>query len=211
MFFVGCFFAINGLVETFFLDNCNESAELVRAPATSTSCCSKPIDEQFLITCRKVRLGDRPQRPDGPGRDAGFAFWQMHWGVRCRADRGLPTKSPSSAARRSPTASCLLLTGRLSVWLMRNQSLMEMWWLFTSLARLPEGDLRWGRGPSAMGLSSSHSSCRSCWWSTSPAARVMVRVLDPEDGRLHFGGDRGPALAQPAVLQVRAEVLPERE
>ena len=30
LFFVGCFFALNGLIETLFLENCNEFAELVR-------------------------------------------------------------------------------------------------------------------------------------------------------------------------------------
>src|SRR5439155_15795528 len=31
LFFVGCFFAMNGLIEMLFLDNCNEFAELVRS------------------------------------------------------------------------------------------------------------------------------------------------------------------------------------
>ena len=30
LFFVGCFFAMNGLIEMLFLDNCNDFAELVR-------------------------------------------------------------------------------------------------------------------------------------------------------------------------------------
>jgi ABC-2 type transport system permease protein len=34
-------------------------------------------------------------------------------------------------------AFMLMLTA-LSVWMVRNQSLMEMWWLFTSLARYPK-------------------------------------------------------------------------
>ena len=33
--------------------------------------------------------------------------------------------------------SFMLLLTALSVWMVRNQSLMEMWWLFTSLARYP--------------------------------------------------------------------------
>src|ERR1041384_8457519 len=31
LFFVGCYFAMGGLVETFFLGNCNEFADLVRS------------------------------------------------------------------------------------------------------------------------------------------------------------------------------------
>src|SRR6478672_7806210 len=30
LFFIGCYFAMGGLLETVFLDNCNEFAELVR-------------------------------------------------------------------------------------------------------------------------------------------------------------------------------------
>src|SRR3954447_22221905 len=29
-FFVGCYFALNGMIETLFLENCNDFAELVR-------------------------------------------------------------------------------------------------------------------------------------------------------------------------------------
>ena len=34
--------------------------------------------------------------------------------------------------------SFMLMLTSLSVWMVRNQSLMEMWWLFTSLARYPK-------------------------------------------------------------------------
>ena len=66
LFFVGCFFALNGLIETFFLDNCNEFAELVRT-GDLDFLLLKPIDEQFLITCRKIDWGTAPERPDGRG------------------------------------------------------------------------------------------------------------------------------------------------
>jgi ABC-2 type transport system permease protein len=43
--------------------------------------------------------------------------------------------------------SFLLLLSSTSVWFVRNQSLMEMWWLFLSLARYPRAvyDGPWGR------------------------------------------------------------------
>src|SRR6516225_5505607 len=58
-FFVGCFFAINGLIEMLFLDNCNEFAELVRT-GDLDGLLLKPIDEQFLITCRRIDWGTAP-------------------------------------------------------------------------------------------------------------------------------------------------------
>ena len=49
-FFVGCYFALNGLIETLFLENCNEFAELVRT-GDLDFLLLRPIDEQFLISC----------------------------------------------------------------------------------------------------------------------------------------------------------------
>ena len=58
-FFVGCFFALNGLIEMLFLENCNEFAELVRT-GDLDFLLLKPIDEQFLITCRRIDWGTAP-------------------------------------------------------------------------------------------------------------------------------------------------------
>src|SRR5262249_16504277 len=53
LFFVGCYFALEGVIETLFLDNCNEFADLVRSGDLDFYLL-KPIDEQFLITCNKI-------------------------------------------------------------------------------------------------------------------------------------------------------------
>ncbi|MBV9126414.1 MAG: ABC-2 family transporter protein, partial [Planctomycetes bacterium] len=53
LFFVGCYFAMEGLMETLFLENCNEFADLVRT-GTLDFYLLQPIDEQFLITCRSI-------------------------------------------------------------------------------------------------------------------------------------------------------------
>ncbi len=102
-FFVGCFFALNGLIEMLFLENCNEFAELVRT-GDLDFLLLKPIDEQFLITCRRIDWGTAPNILMGaavmvirPDPDA--------LAVRRRCG-SRPSSSRSSAARRSPTASC---------------------------------------------------------------------------------------------------------
>ena len=66
LFFVGCFFALNGLIETLFLENCNEFAELVRT-GDLDFLLLKPIDEQFLITCRKIDWSTAPNVLMGAG------------------------------------------------------------------------------------------------------------------------------------------------
>src|SRR5262245_15469206 len=53
LFFVGCHYALGGFVETFFLENCTGFADLVRS-GDLDQYLLKPIDEQFLITCRHV-------------------------------------------------------------------------------------------------------------------------------------------------------------
>src|SRR6267142_6096015 len=47
LFFVGCFFALEGLIETLFLENCNEFSDLIRSGDLDFFLL-KPIDEQFL-------------------------------------------------------------------------------------------------------------------------------------------------------------------
>ncbi|MGZ3469724.1 MAG: ABC-2 family transporter protein, partial [Isosphaeraceae bacterium] len=58
-FFVGCYFALNGLVETLFFENCNEFAELVRT-GDLDFLLLRPIDEQFLVSLRRIDWGTAP-------------------------------------------------------------------------------------------------------------------------------------------------------
>jgi ABC-2 type transport system permease protein len=132
LFFVGCFFAMSGLIEMLFLDNCNDFAELVRT-GDLDFLLLKPIDEQFLISCRKIDWGTAPNVLMGLAVMLG-SLWRMHWAF-----------DPARVAVFLVTFVCgtaiaycfMLLLTALSVWMVRNQSLMEMWWLFTSLARYP--------------------------------------------------------------------------
>jgi ABC-2 type transport system permease protein len=132
LFFVGCFFALNGLIEMLFLENCNEFAELVRT-GDLDGLLLKPIDEQFLISCRRVDWGTAPNVLMGAAVMA-TALYNGGW----RFD-------PARVATFLVTFACgtaiaygfMLILTSLSVWMVRNQSLMEMWWLFSSLARYP--------------------------------------------------------------------------
>ena len=104
LFFVGCFFALNGLIETLFLENCNEFAELVRT-GDLDFLLLRPIDEQFLITCRRIDWATAPNVLMGGGRDGRSRSSQMGWPFDpLRVLAFLVDCSP--AGRRSPTASC---------------------------------------------------------------------------------------------------------
>ena len=86
-FFVGCFFALNGLIETLFLENCNEFAELVRT-GDLDFLLLKPIDEQFLITLRRIDWGTAPNVLMG-GILMVIALVQKGWQFDLRPGRGL--------------------------------------------------------------------------------------------------------------------------
>jgi ABC-2 type transport system permease protein len=132
-FFVGCFFAMNGLIETFFLENCNDFAELVRT-GDLDFLLLRPIDEQFLITCRRIDWGTGPNVVMGAVVML-IALSNMHWAFD---PLKVLTFFVTFACGVSIAYSFMLMLTALSVWLVRNQSLMEMWWLFMSLARYPK-------------------------------------------------------------------------
>lgn len=132
LFFVGAFFALNGLIEMLFLENCNEFAELVRT-GDLDALLLKPIDEQFLISCRRIDWGTAPNVLMGAAVMA-IALHHGHWHLDVLR---LATFLVTFACGTAIAYAFMLMLTSLSVWMVRNQSLMEMWWLFSSLARYP--------------------------------------------------------------------------
>lgn len=132
LFFVGCYFTLEGLMETFFLENCNEFADLVRTGNLDIYLL-KPIDEQFLITCRQIDWSTAPNVLMGTVVMV-VSLVQMNWAfdpVRLLGFVVLFTCGVAIAY------SFLVMLTSASIWLLRNQSLFEMWWLFTTLMRYP--------------------------------------------------------------------------
>jgi ABC-2 type transport system permease protein len=131
-FFVGVHNTVSGLLEAIFLDSCNNFAELVRT-GDLDFVLLKPMDEQFLVSCRSIDFACLPtvlmgiaimlvsmqhfEHSPGIGR---IALFVLLVACGCCLAYGF-----------------LLLLTSLSVWFMRNQSLMEMWWLFGTLMRYP--------------------------------------------------------------------------
>lgn len=132
LFFVGCYFALAGLIEALFLSNCNEFADLVRTGDLDIYLL-KPVDEQFLITCREIDWASAVNVLMGSGV-MGFALYRLHWAfapVRALVFVGL------FGCGLALAYSFLVFLTAVSVWFKRNQSLYELWWLFTSLMRYP--------------------------------------------------------------------------
>lgn len=137
LFFLGCYFALEGLIETLFLENCVEFADLVRS-GDLDFILLKPIDEQFLVTCRQIDWSTAANFLLGMAV-MGIALFQ---GISLEE---IPMPSPVEVVWFGVLFLCglamaysfLLILTSLSVWLIRNQNIMEMWWLFTSLMRYP--------------------------------------------------------------------------
>jgi ABC-2 type transport system permease protein len=140
-FFVGCFFAVNGIVETLFFENCNEFAELVRT-GDLDFLLLKPIDEQFLVSLRRIDWGTAPNVLMGSAVMIS-ALVQDGWQFNVLR---VATFLATIVAATAITYSFLLILTTFTIWLVRNQSLMEMWWMFSSLARYPKEiyNGRWG-------------------------------------------------------------------
>jgi ABC-2 type transport system permease protein len=139
LFFVGCYYTMEGLIESLFLESCTEFAELVRS-GNLDQYLLKPIDEQFLITCRWFDWSTAPKMLIGGG--------VMTWAV---VSLGQPIHPGQVLAflllflcGTALAYSFLLLLTSTSVWFMRNQSLMELWWLLTTVMRYPREIYRGG-------------------------------------------------------------------
>jgi ABC-2 type transport system permease protein len=132
LFFIGCYHTLGGFIDTLFLENCLEFAELVRSGDLDLYLL-KPIDEQFLITCRKVDWSTAPNILQGSFVMI-FALTRLDWAFdlqRLLAFLVLFTCGIALAY------TFLLLLSTTAIWLVRNQNLMEMWWLLTTLMRYP--------------------------------------------------------------------------
>jgi len=156
--YVGCHFTLAGIIETFFLSNCVEFADLIRS-GDLDHYLLKPIDEH-PGHLPQPRLVDAAQRLRRRGRD-GFALGGLNWTFDPVLVLAFLVVFGCGVGM---TYSFLLLLTSTSVWFVRNQNLMELWWLFTTLMRYPREIYKgtWAT-PSA---GSSRSSCRCCWSST---------------------------------------------
>ncbi len=178
-FFVGCFFAMNGLIEMLFLDNCNEFSELVRT-GDLDGLLLKPIDEQFLITCRRIDWGTAPNVLMGAILMV-IALVQLHWQFELQKVLFFLVTFVCGTAI---AYSFMLLLTSVSVWMVRNQSLMEMWWLFSSVARYPKEIFA---GPLAEPLGAFFTYCLPILVVVNVPANAMVRTLTPGAVALTLG------------------------
>lgn len=143
LFFVGCHYALSGTLETFFLSSCTGFSDLVRSGDLDRFLL-KPIDEQFLITTRQIDWSTFPNVLQGAGVMV-YALVSMGWEFHAGK---LLLFLALFVCGVAMAYSFLLMLSALAVWMVRNQSLMELWWMFTTLMRYPREIFRtsdWAR------------------------------------------------------------------
>jgi ABC-2 type transport system permease protein len=133
MFFLGCYYTLDGLMETLFLTNFSEFSELVRKGDLDLILL-QPIDEQFLVSCRTFEWSTVPNVFMGIGLMI-YGLTRMGWPVTVPQAAVFLVTFPCALAM---SYSFILMLASTAVWMVRNQSLYELWWLFTSLMRYPK-------------------------------------------------------------------------
>jgi ABC-2 type transport system permease protein len=133
LFFVGCYFAVQALIETLVLSNCSEFADLIRSGDLDFYLL-RPIDEQFLVTCRNLDWSTAPSIFMGVGVMV-YALTELPWQFNVGT---LLLFVMLFVCGLVMSYSFLLMLTSASVWMTRNQSLFELWWLFSTLMRYPK-------------------------------------------------------------------------
>jgi ABC-2 type transport system permease protein len=132
LFFVGAYYTLEGVIETFFLENCTEFADLVRS-GDLDAYLLRPCDEQFLITCRKIDWSTAPKLLLG----AGIMLFAASGFSESVGFGQVIAFLILFACGVALAYSFLVILTSTAVWMTRNTSLMELWWLFTTVMRYP--------------------------------------------------------------------------
>lgn len=171
LFFVGCYYTLEGVIESLFLENATEFAELIRKGDLDFYLL-KPVDEQFLVSFRKFDWSTAPKVFIGAILMA-IALYQLDWVFDPFKVLGFGILFTGGVAL---SYGFLLALASTSVWLVRNQSLLELWWLFTTLMRYPREIYQSGW---AWSLWVFFSLVVPAMLVVSIPSEVMVRSLDP--------------------------------
>ncbi|MCE2805890.1 MAG: ABC-2 family transporter protein [Gemmataceae bacterium] len=171
LFFLGCYYALEGLIETLFLENCVEFGELVRT-GNLDFFLLKPIDEQFLLSFRHIDWSTAPKILIGAAL-MGFGLWELGEPVTLARLGGFLVALASGIAM---AYSFLLMLASTAIWMVRNQSLMELWWLFSSLMRYPRDIYE---EPWAVLIQKVFTFLLPALLVVSVPAEAMVRILEP--------------------------------
>lgn len=132
LFFLATGLLLNGIINTFFMDNCSRFAELIRTGNLDFALL-RPIDEQFLLTCHRVDWATAPN----------IVFAIALAIVAMARTQIVPTIDKFVVYLLMVLAglvilySLLLTMAATTVWIVQNRGLYELWFYVNNFARYP--------------------------------------------------------------------------
>lgn len=132
LFFMGTGFVLNGLVSLLFMENFSNLAELIKSGNLDFAL-TKPIDEQFLLSCQKMDWSAVPNIGFGVVL-LGNACWNTGTAITPTLVFGYVVLLLAGLA---VLYSLMLAMASSSVWIVRNTGLYEAWFYVTQFSRYP--------------------------------------------------------------------------
>lgn len=131
-FLMGTWFVMYGIIEALFLENCTRFSELIRT-GNLDFLLLKPVDPQFLATFERVDWAEIPGILFGIGLLI-YSTVVGHLGVTFERAVGYVALLMCGVAI---LYSFMLMLASLSVWVVRTQSLHELWFYIVQFGRYP--------------------------------------------------------------------------
>jgi ABC-2 type transport system permease protein len=144
-FLMGTWFILYGLVETLFLANCTRFSELVRT-GNLDFMLTKPIDTQFLASLERIDWAEIPSVFFGIGLTV-YATWAGQLPMGLGRVIGFLLLVTCGIAI---LYSFMITLASISVWIVRTQSLHELWFYIVQFGRYPSEI--YGTGSLGMGI-----------------------------------------------------------
>jgi ABC-2 type transport system permease protein len=171
-FLMGTWFVLYGLVETLFLANCTRFSELVRTGQLDFLL-TKPVDAQFLASLERIDWAELPSVLFG----LGLTVYATYAG-------DLPI-TPSRAVGFLLLIGCgvailysfMISLASISVWIVRTQSLHELWFYIVQFGRYPSEI--YGNGGLGIGIRFVMLYLIPVMLAINVPARFAVKVIDP--------------------------------
>lgn len=132
LFFLGTGFLLNGLMDALFLENCDNLATSIRR-GDLDFVLTKPIDEQFLVSCQRVDWANLPDLCVGAGV-LGLAIYRTGEEV---APGRIAGYLVFLLAGLAILYSLMLVMAASSIWTISHRGLYEVWFYVTQFARYP--------------------------------------------------------------------------
>ena len=123
---------VNGAVQAFFMQNCEEFSELVRTGGLDFALL-KPIDAQFLISLHKIEWSSLANFVFAFGL-MGYSFYQLGFAPSFIQ---MVLYGVFLVCGVAILYSLMIFLATTSIWLGRNQSLYDFWFYITNFSRYP--------------------------------------------------------------------------